>query len=45
VDANFAIRPISWQLGLDHGITEFYVDATFVIGPIDWQLELAQGIT
>jgi hypothetical protein len=45
VDANFAIRPIGWQLELEQGITEFYVDTTFAILPIDWQLELDQGVT
>ncbi len=45
MDANFAIRPIGWQLELDQDITELYVDATLAIGPIDWQLELDQGVT
>ncbi len=45
MDANFAIRPIGWQLELDQGIIEFYVDATFAIGPINWQFELDQGVT
>ncbi len=45
MDANFAIRPIGWQLELYQDITEFYVDVTFSIGPIDWQLELDLGVT
>jgi hypothetical protein len=43
VDANFAIRPVDWQLELDQGVTEFYVDANLAIGPIDWQLEIRPG--
>jgi hypothetical protein len=27
VDANFAIKPINWQLEFDQGVTEFYMDA------------------
>ena len=43
MDANFAIRPVDWQLELDQGVTEFYVDANLAIGPIDWQLEIRPG--
>ena len=42
--ANFAIRPIGWQLELDQGTTDFYVGAILAIRPINWQLELDQGV-
>jgi hypothetical protein len=43
MDANFAIRPVDWQLELDQGVTDFYMDANLAIGPIDWQLEIRPG--
>ena len=45
MDANFAIRPVDWQLELDQGVTEFYVDAKFVIRSLNWQLEIRHGVT
>ena len=37
MDAVFAnIKPISWQVELDQGVTEFYLDANFAtVKPID----------
>ena len=45
MDANFAIKPINWQLEFDQGITEFYEDVNFIIRSLNWQLELDQGVT
>jgi hypothetical protein len=43
VDANFAIKPINWQLEFEQGVTKFYVDINFVIRSLNWQLEISPG--